>query len=72
MICPATINADLPEEVRYLVLLTLGQLYAEKGDYERARGVLLQALARPLPIRLRWLPSNSCWVMSTSRASRPI
>ena len=42
-----TINADLPEEVRYLVLLTLGQLYAEKGDYERARGVLLQALARP-------------------------
>ena len=44
---PATINADLPEEVRYLVLLTLGQLYAEKGDYERARAVLLQALARP-------------------------
>ena len=42
-----TINADLPEEVRYLVLLTLGQLNAEKGDYERARGVLLQALARP-------------------------
>ena len=42
-----TINADLPEEVRYLVLLTLGQLYAEKGDYERARAVLLQALARP-------------------------
>ena len=42
-----TINADLPEEVRYLVLLTLGQLYAEKTDYERARAVLLQALTRP-------------------------
>ena len=44
---PASINADLPEEVRYLVLLTLGQLYAEKEDYERAGAVLLQALARP-------------------------
>ena len=42
-----TINADLPEEVRYLVLLTLGQLNAEKGDYGRARGVLVQALTRP-------------------------
>ena len=42
-----TINADLPEEVRYLVLLTLSQLYVEKTDYERARAVLLQALTRP-------------------------
>ncbi len=43
----ATINADLPEEVRYLVLLTLGQLYVGKADYERARAVLVQALTRP-------------------------
>jgi tetratricopeptide (TPR) repeat protein len=43
----ATINADLPEEVRYLVLLTLGQLYASEGDYERARAILVQGLARP-------------------------
>lgn len=43
----AVINADLPEEVRYLSLLTLGQLYARQGDYSRARAVLVQALTRP-------------------------
>jgi tetratricopeptide (TPR) repeat protein len=43
----AVVNADLPEEVRYLGLLTLGQLYAGKGDHGRARAVLVQALTRP-------------------------
>lgn len=43
----AVINADLPEEARYLALLTLGQLYAGEGDHARARAILTQALARP-------------------------
>jgi tetratricopeptide (TPR) repeat protein/transcriptional regulator with XRE-family HTH domain len=43
----AVINADLPEEVRYLSLLTLGQLYAGQGDHGRARAALVQALTRP-------------------------
>jgi tetratricopeptide (TPR) repeat protein/transcriptional regulator with XRE-family HTH domain len=41
------INADLPEEVRYLSLLTLAQLYAGKADHGRARAALVQALTRP-------------------------
>ncbi len=43
----AVINADLPEEVRYLSLLTLGQLYAGQGEHGRARAALVQALTRP-------------------------
>ncbi|MCX6028692.1 MAG: tetratricopeptide repeat protein [Chloroflexi bacterium] len=43
----ATINSALPEEVRYLALLTVGQLYIERGDASRARATLTQALARP-------------------------
>jgi tetratricopeptide (TPR) repeat protein len=43
----ATINSDLPKEVRYLGLLTLGQLYEEDGDFDQARAVLAQALVRP-------------------------
>lgn len=41
------INADLPEETRYLSLLILGQLYAGRGDHGRARATLLQALTQP-------------------------
>ena len=41
------INADLPEDVRYLALLSLSQVYVQKGDIERARAILTQALTRP-------------------------
>lgn len=41
------INTALPEETRYVALRTLGQLYADRGDYARARAILTQALARP-------------------------
>lgn len=43
----ATINGTLPEEVRYLALLTIGQVYVDRGDYAQARAVLVQAAARP-------------------------
>jgi DNA-binding XRE family transcriptional regulator len=43
----ATINSTLPEEVRYLALLTVGQLYVGRRDFASARATLTQALARP-------------------------
>ena len=43
----ATINGALPEEVRYLALLTVGQVYVERGDLARATAILEQAAARP-------------------------
>jgi tetratricopeptide (TPR) repeat protein len=43
----ATINSALPSEVRYMALLTLGQLYADQENYDQARAVLGQALAQP-------------------------
>ena len=44
---PTAINGDLPEEIRYLALLTLGQLYVDRGDLTRGRAILEQAAARP-------------------------
>ena len=44
---PTTINIDLPDEVRSLALLTLGQLYLDRSDFDHAKTVLVQALARP-------------------------
>ena len=44
---PAAINAGLPEEARAAALLTLGQLYLERGRHDDAKKVLIQALARP-------------------------
>ena len=44
---PTTINIDLPDEVRSLALLTLGQLYLDRSDFDPAKTVLVQALARP-------------------------
>ena len=44
---PASINIGLPDEVRSIALLTLGQLYLEQGEHDRAKTVLIQALARP-------------------------
>ena len=43
----ATINSALPAEVRYVALLTLGQLYADADDFDHARAVLIQALTQP-------------------------
>ena len=44
---PATINIGLTREVRYVALLTLGQVHLDQGDYHLARAVLIRALARP-------------------------
>jgi tetratricopeptide (TPR) repeat protein/transcriptional regulator with XRE-family HTH domain len=43
----ATINTALPEEIRYVALLSLGQLFADREDYGRARATLGQVSARP-------------------------
>jgi tetratricopeptide (TPR) repeat protein len=43
----ATINTALPEEIRSVALLSLGQLLADQGDYGRARAILGQILAKP-------------------------
>ena len=40
---PAAINADLTEQVRYVALLTLGQLYLEQGEFDLAKTVLIHA-----------------------------
>ena len=40
---PATINAELTEQVRYVALLTLGQLYLERGEFDLAKTVLIHA-----------------------------
>ena len=40
---PATINAALTEQVRYVALLTLGQLYLEQGEHDLAKTVLVHA-----------------------------
>jgi tetratricopeptide (TPR) repeat protein len=44
---PTVINGDLPEEIRYVALLTLGQLYIDQGDLTRGRAILEQAADRP-------------------------
>jgi hypothetical protein len=66
-----TINGELPEEIRYLALLTMGQVYADRGPLARAAAILEQAAARP-PIRRRWPSSTSCWDMFTRWTNRPI
>ncbi len=69
---PAVINGDLPEEIRYVALLTLGQLYVNQGDLARARAILEQAADRPPTERRPWLDSTSCWVMQTNGTNRLI
>ena len=44
---PATINIGLTEEVRHVALLTLGQLYLEQDEFDRAKTVLVHALNPP-------------------------
>ncbi len=43
----ATINSTLPSEVRYVALMTLGQLYADQGSFDQAQAILNQALTQP-------------------------
>ena len=44
---PTAINIDLPDEVRSVALLTLGELYLNKDEFALAKKALLRALARP-------------------------
>ena len=44
---PATINIGLTDEVRYVALLTLGQLYLEQDDFDRSKTVLARAMDPP-------------------------
>ena len=44
---PAIINLDLADEVRSIALLTLGQLYLERQDFDTAKIVFIQALDQP-------------------------
>ena len=44
---PATVNIGLTEEVRYVALLTLGQLHLEQGEYDLAKASLIRALTKP-------------------------
>ena len=44
---PSAINLGLTSEVRWVALLTLGQLYLEQREFDLAKTVLIQALADP-------------------------
>ncbi len=46
---PTAINIDLTVEVRSVALLTLSQVYLQRGEYEPAKTVLYQALEHPPP-----------------------
>ena len=44
---PATINIGLTNEVRFVALATLGQLYLEQDEFDRAKTLLIRALDPP-------------------------
>ena len=44
---PASINVGLTNEVRFVALATLGQLYLEQDEYDRAKTLLIRALDPP-------------------------
>ncbi len=44
-----TINVALAQEIRYMVLLTLGQLYLEREAFDEAKSVLIRAIAQAPP-----------------------
>ena len=44
---PATINIGLTDEVRYVALVTLGQLYLEQDDFDGAKPLLIRASTPP-------------------------
>ncbi len=41
---PATINIGLTDEVRYVALATLGQIYLERDEFDSAKALLIRAL----------------------------
>lgn len=49
----ATINVDVPQQVRGVAMLTLGRLYRSRSEWERARVALEEALALSLPNPMR-------------------
>ncbi len=44
---PATINVSLTSEVRHVALVTLGQLYLDRSEFDMAKTVLIRAMAPP-------------------------
>ena len=44
---PTTINVGLTGEVRHIALLTLGQLYLEQDEFDRAKSVFVRAMDPP-------------------------
>ncbi len=44
---PATINIELTDEVRHVALLTLGQIYLDQNEFDRAKTVLIRAMDPP-------------------------
>ena len=44
---PTIINIGLAEEVRYIALMTLGQLYLDESEFDLAKTVLIRALDAP-------------------------
>ena len=44
---PATINIGLPHEVRFVALVTLGQIYLERSEFDLAKAMLIRALDPP-------------------------
>ena len=44
---PATINIGLTGEVRHIALVTLGQIYLERNEFDRAKSVLILASDPP-------------------------
>ena len=44
---PTTINIGLTDEVRHVALLTLGQVYLEQREFDRAKTILVRALDPP-------------------------
>ena len=44
---PTTINIGLTDEVRHVALLTLGQIYLEQREFDRAKTILVRALDPP-------------------------
>ena len=44
---PASINVGLTNEVRFVALATLGQLYLEQDEFDRAKTLLIRALDPP-------------------------
>ena len=70
---PATINIGLTEEVRYVALLTLGQLRLEQGKHRLAKAALIRALTKPPAdtVRARQPALQSRTRLSRRQPSRP-